>query len=76
MNTAASNQVFRSGIRCCHDRLYRGKVAETPDEAHEIMRGLPEDRAKPDLHAAFEFFASQPNVKKERIGAIAWCWGR
>ena len=35
--------------------LYRGKVATTPDEAHEIMRGVPEDRAKRDLHAAFEF---------------------
>src|SRR5689334_19610720 len=26
--------------------LYRGKVAKTSDEAHEIMRGVPEDRAK------------------------------
>ena len=55
--------------------LYRGKVAKTPDEAHEIMRGVPEDRAKRDLHAAFEFLASQPAVKKDRIGAIGWCMG-
>jgi carboxymethylenebutenolidase len=55
--------------------LYRGKVAKTPDEAHEIMRGVPEDRAKRDLHAAFEFLASQSNVRKERIGAIGWCMG-
>jgi carboxymethylenebutenolidase len=55
--------------------LYRGKVATTPEEAHEIMRGVPEDRAKRDLHAAFEFLRSQPNVKKDRIGAIGWCWG-
>jgi len=55
--------------------LYRGKVATTPDMAHEIMRGVPEDRAKRDLHAAFEFLASQPNVKKDRIGAIGWCMG-
>ena len=55
--------------------LYRGKVATTPDEAHQIMRGVPEDRAKRDLHAAFEFLTSQPNVKKERIGAIGWCMG-
>src|ERR1700758_802328 len=55
--------------------LYRGKVATTPEEAHEIMRGVPEDRAKRDLHAAFEFLASQPNVKKDRVGAIGWCWG-
>jgi carboxymethylenebutenolidase len=55
--------------------LYRGKVATTPEMAHEIMRGVPEDRAKRDLHAAFEFLASQPNVKKDRIGAIGWCMG-
>ncbi len=55
--------------------LYRGKVATTPDEAHEIMRGVPEDRAKRDLHAAFTFLASQANVKKNRIGSIGWCMG-
>jgi carboxymethylenebutenolidase len=55
--------------------LYRGKVATTPDMAHELMRGVPEDRAKRDLHAAFEYLASQPNVKKDRIGAIGWCMG-
>src|SRR6266542_5321063 len=55
--------------------FYRGKVATTPEEAHEIMRGVPEDRAKRDLEAAFQFLASQPNVKKDRIGAIGWCMG-
>ncbi len=55
--------------------LYRGKVATTPDMAHEIMRGVPEDRAKRDLHAAFEFLQSQANVRKDRIGAIGWCMG-
>jgi len=55
--------------------LYRGKVATTPDEAHEIMRGVPEDRAKRDLHAAVEFLKSQPHVRKDRIGSIGWCMG-
>ena len=55
--------------------LYRGKVASTPAEAHEIMRGVPEDRARRDLRAAFEFLSSQPDVKKNRIGAIGWCMG-
>src|SRR5512138_3404962 len=32
--------------------LYRGKVASTPDEAHELSRGLPQDRALRDLRAA------------------------
>ena len=55
--------------------LYRGKVATTPEEAHEIMRGVPEDRAKRDLHAAFVYLQSRPDVKKNRIGAIGWCMG-
>lgn len=55
--------------------LYRGKVADNPDLAHELMRGLAEDRAARDLHAAFEYLSSQPNVKKDRIGAIGWCMG-
>ncbi len=55
--------------------LYRGKVADTPDMAHELMRGVPTDRASRDLKAAYEFLTAQPNVKKERIGSIGWCMG-
>jgi len=55
--------------------LYRGKVATTPEEAHEIMRGVPEDRAKRDLHAAVEFLKAQSNVKPDRIASIGWCMG-
>jgi carboxymethylenebutenolidase len=55
--------------------LYRGRVATTPDEAHEIMRGVPEDRAARDLKAAFRYLESLPHVKKNRIGAIGWCMG-
>ena len=55
--------------------LYRGKVATTPEEAHEIMRGVPADRAARDLHAAFEFLQSQSNVRKDRIASIGWCMG-
>ena len=55
--------------------LYRGKVATTQDEAHELMRGVPEDRAKQDLDAAFTYLKSQNNVRGEQIGAIGWCMG-
>src|SRR3989454_8233185 len=55
--------------------LYRGKVATTPEMAHEIMRGVPEDRAKRDLHSAVEFLKSQENVKPDRIASIGWCMG-
>jgi carboxymethylenebutenolidase len=55
--------------------LYRGKVATTPDEAHQIMRGVPEDRANRDLLAASAYLASQKNVDPNRVGSIGWCMG-
>src|SRR5262249_43901894 len=55
--------------------LYRGKVATTSDQAHELMRGVPEDRAARDLHAAFDYLKSQPDVRADRIASIGWCMG-
>ena len=55
--------------------LYRGKVADTPELAHELMRGVPEDRALRDLRAAVNFLQSQSNVRKDRIASIGWCMG-
>jgi carboxymethylenebutenolidase len=55
--------------------LYRGKVAHDPGEAHELSRGLPEDRAMEDMKAAYELLAARPDVDPQRIGVIGWCMG-
>lgn len=55
--------------------LYRGKVAADADEAHQLMRGLPEDRAMADMKAAFEFLAARPDVDPARIAVAGWCMG-
>jgi carboxymethylenebutenolidase len=55
--------------------LYRGKVATDPNEAHELMRGLPQDRAVRDLKAAFDYLASRKDVDASHIGSIGWCMG-
>jgi carboxymethylenebutenolidase len=55
--------------------LYRGKVATTADEAHELSRGLPEDRATKDLLAASSYLRSLKNVKPDKVGSIGWCMG-
>jgi len=55
--------------------LYRGQVATTPDQAHEIMRGVPEDRAKRDLLAATAYLRSLNTVNTKRVGVIGWCMG-
>ena len=55
--------------------LYRGKVATTPDEAHELMRGVPNDRATRDLLAATAYLRSLKNVKPDKVGSVGWCMG-
>jgi len=55
--------------------LYRGKVTNKQEEAHQFMMGLPPEQAMGDLKAAFGFLQARPDVKKDRIGAIGWCMG-
>jgi len=55
--------------------LYRGQVATTPDEAHILMRGLPDDRGLRDLQAAFTYLSSRSDVEKNKVGVIGWCMG-
>lgn len=55
--------------------LYRGKVTSKQEEAHQLMMGLPPDRAMRDLQGAFTYLQGRADVKKDRIGAIGWCMG-
>jgi carboxymethylenebutenolidase len=55
--------------------LYRAKVATTPDEAHVLMRGLPDDRGMRDLEAAYAYLASRQDVNASKIGSVGWCMG-
>ncbi|MEP6767861.1 MAG: dienelactone hydrolase family protein [Acidobacteriota bacterium] len=55
--------------------LYRGKVATDSDTAHQLMRGLPEDRAIRDLKSAVAWLRTRPDVDGKRIAAIGWCMG-
>src|SRR5439155_13686383 len=47
--------------------LYRGRSTSDPAEAHELMRGLPEDRALADLEAGFNDYAARSDVNAQRI---------
>ena len=55
--------------------LYRGKVAEDGDTAHQLMRGMPNDRALRDMKAAVAYLRSRPEVDGARIGVVGWCMG-
>lgn len=55
--------------------LYRGRSTADPTEAHELMRGLPDDRALADLKAAWAQLAAREDVDATRIGVAGWCMG-
>jgi len=55
--------------------LYRGKAARDNEDAHELMRGLPDDRALRDLQAAFAYLSARREVRKTKIGVIGWNMG-
>ena len=55
--------------------LYRGQTASDPEMAHELMRGLPQDRGVRDLTSAVSYLKARPDVTAAKIGAIGWCMG-
>lgn len=55
--------------------LYRGHATSDPEVAHELMRGLPQDRGVRDLTSAVAYLSHRKDVDPHRIGAIGWCMG-
>jgi carboxymethylenebutenolidase len=55
--------------------MYRGKVATDAETAHELMRGLPQDRGVRDLVSAANYLKGLKSVDPHRIGAVGWCMG-
>ncbi len=73
--TSNADAFARKGYAALAIDLYRGQVAATADDAHELMRGLPEDRVAKDLKSAFAYLSRQENIQPDKIGTIGWCMG-
>jgi carboxymethylenebutenolidase len=54
--------------------LYRGKVSADPDTAHQLMRGMPGDRALRDMKAAVAYLRSRSNAGG-KVASVGWCMG-
>ncbi|MGH7741486.1 MAG: dienelactone hydrolase family protein, partial [Candidatus Eiseniibacteriota bacterium] len=55
--------------------LYHGKVASTPDDAHELMRGLEDTRVFSELDAAGAWLHSQKRCENSRVAVMGFCVG-
>jgi carboxymethylenebutenolidase len=70
-----TDRFARDGYVALAVDLYRGKSTTDPNVAHELMRGLAEDRAVADLNAGFNLLAKREDVDSSHIGVIGWCMG-
>jgi carboxymethylenebutenolidase len=70
-----AQNLAREGYAALAVDLYRGKVTDKQEEAHQLMMGTPRDRALRDLEAAYAFLQGRPEVVKDRVGVIGWCMG-
>lgn len=55
--------------------LYHGEAAEDAEHAHELMRGLSDERAIGDLKFAFDFLSGHKLTRGRKTGVIGWCMG-
>jgi carboxymethylenebutenolidase len=70
-----ADELAKKGYVALAPDLYRGKVATDADTAHQLMRGLPEDRAVRDLKGAVAWLRARDDVNGARIASIGWCMG-
>jgi carboxymethylenebutenolidase len=55
--------------------LYAGEVAETPEDAMKLMKGVDEARGLEIIKAAHAHLASDERIKASKRGVIGWCFG-
>jgi carboxymethylenebutenolidase len=70
-----ANRYAAQGYLALAPDLYRGKVATEPELAHELSRGLPEERAVGDLRAARAYLAGLREGAGLRAGIVGFCMG-
>jgi len=70
-----ARQLARQGYVAIVPDLYHGQVAGDPEGAHELMRGLEDDRVLADLGAARAWLAAQPRTAEARLGVMGFCMG-
>lgn len=70
-----ADQFAQKGYAALAVDLYRGKVTDNPDEAHEYSRALDQQQGVQDIIAAYNYLVKVNNVDSSNMGVIGWCMG-
>ena len=65
----------REGYVAIVPDLYHGKVADDPEMAHTLVRGLDDERALADLDEALKWLRGQQRTRKTKAGVVGFCMG-
>jgi carboxymethylenebutenolidase len=70
-----ARRLARQGYLAVVPDLYHGKVATTPEEAHELVRGLEDTRVFADMDSVANWMRAQPRCKGAPLGVLGFCVG-
>lgn len=70
-----SDRLAADGYAALAVDLYGGGVADTPDSAMALMRGVDKARAVEILRSGHAFLANDSRVRATRRGSVGWCFG-
>ena len=70
-----ARRLARQGYVAIVPDLYHGKVADDPELAHTLSRGLDEDLAVADLDEALLWLRAERRTAKSKAGVVGFCMG-
>ena len=70
-----TRRMAEAGYVAISPDLYRGQVAEEPDEARKLMMDLERDDALNDIEAGVNYLLAQDSVVPKSIGVMGFCMG-
>jgi carboxymethylenebutenolidase len=70
-----ARRIARQGFIALAPDLYRGKIADEPDEARKLAMELSHDEAIRDIQGAVDYLMVHDAVMPKKIGVMGFCMG-
>jgi len=70
-----ARRLAREGFVAIAPDLYRGEVADEPDEARKLALNMNREQAMKDVGGALRYLLALPEVAPKKAGCIGFCMG-